>query len=83
MNISPPIAWRDVPVGAVVLDAAGVPRAVVGRWENLGTHLFLLEGDPASHYFAADDPSTTRLVLLDTADAVANLRAAGFEVTDV
>lgn len=93
MNISPPIAWRDVPVGAVVLDHE-TPRTVLANSPinpavinaTIGLNLspaeswraVLLEGLGAPLIARAD--ITTHLVLLDTADAVANLRAAGFTV---
>ena len=80
MNVSPPIPWRDVPVGAVVL-YGGTPRTVVANWENCGICLVLLEGDPGSHYPRADD--TVQLVLLDDADAVANLAAAGLTIEPI
>lgn len=90
MNISPPIMWRDVPVGAVVLDHE-TPRAVlandpISQFDPVATMMrlspaeswrgVLLEGLDAPLIARAD--ITTHLVLLDTADAVASLRAAGF-----
>lgn len=75
MNLSPPIPWRDVPRGAVVL--YGIPRRVLVKAPYLGAHglrSVLLEGVPP---FVVNDDAGVQLVLLDDADAVANLAAAG------
>ena len=88
MNVSPPIAWRDVPVGAVVLDG-GTPRTVLVNGPMPHAGVMALKLSPAESWRAvlleglgaplvARTDITTHLVLLDTADAVASLRAAGF-----
>lgn len=75
MNVSPPIPWRDVPVGAVVL-IDDTPRTVLANqdYEAHGWRLILAEGMGP---FSVRPDDTASLVLLDTADAVANLRGAG------
>lgn len=75
MRYLDPIPWTAVAPGTVVLDARGVPRTVVGNWENLGTCLVLLEGDPTPHYYA--DSTMVTPVELDAADAIGALYAAG------
>jgi hypothetical protein len=77
MRYLPPCPWRLVTAGTVVLDNHGTPRTVAARFENLGTVLVLLEGDPNSHYFAADNPAMAQPVELDAADAIGTLHAAG------
>jgi len=75
MNLSPPIPWRDVPIGAVVL-LHGIPRRVLVNCTMLdGAGSALLEGVPEMMIFSPAD--TVQLVLLDDADAVATLAAAG------
>lgn len=81
MILSPPIVWRFVPVGAVVLLADGdIPRRVImnesihpGRPGD--SRVVLIEG--RSMPPTVGGLSTVRLVALDDADAVATLRAAG------
>lgn len=81
MRYLPPVPWRNVRPGTVVLDRTGTPRAVLINWENLGTCFVLLEGDPNSHYVSADQPITP--VELGTADAIGTLHTAGFTVTPI
>lgn len=72
MRLSPPVPWRDVPRGAIVL--YGLPRRVLVNdpWQMQRT--VLLENMPAIYPRALD---TVQLVLLDEADAIATLTEAG------
>jgi hypothetical protein len=70
MNLSPPIPWRDVPTGAVVL-LDGVPRTVLVDPGHAG--MAGVEGLPLFR----PETDTVQLVVLDDADAVATLAAAG------
>jgi hypothetical protein len=88
MNVSPPIPWSDVPVGATVLDN-GTPRQVLGN-EPLLAHplpgstprrVLLLEGLSAPLITYAD--ATVSLVLLDDVDAVASLIGAGLTIEPI
>lgn len=75
MILSPPIPWRDVPVGAVVL-LWGEPRTVsmVAPGVPLYATLYF-EGIPGAMMFS--DDMRTQLVMLDEADAVTALAVAG------
>lgn len=78
MNLSPPIPWRDVPVGAVVL--LDQPRTVLANTvDRHGLYCeVLIEGRAEPAHVEADGPNgLVQLVLLDDADAVATLAAAG------
>jgi hypothetical protein len=78
VNVSPPVAWRDVPVGAVVLDD-GTPRTVLHKAPSLGAHglrTVLLEGRTP---FVINDGAEVRMVALDDADALATLARAGLD----
>lgn len=87
MRLSPPVPWRDVPRGAVVL-FGGVCRTVLANRPS--THapgrerFLLLEGCAPSHAFSDGPYGTVQLVLLDEADAITTLAAAGLnpEVLD-
>jgi hypothetical protein len=91
MNVSPPIPWADVPVGATVLDH-GTPRQVLGNepFTPLGfrsmpgsepRRVLLLEGLDAPLITYAD--ATVPLVLLDDIDAIGALVAAGLTIEPI
>lgn len=76
MRFLPPIPWRDVQTGTVVLDAGGMPRAVAANIIDIGDRrLVLLEGDPRPHYTAG--AALVSPVELDESDAIGALYAAG------
>jgi len=84
MILSPPVAWRFVPVGAVVfMDRDPVPRRLEHADAQLhhGRRVVFLEGLTAP--MVVDPGSTVRLVALDFGDAVAALRAAGLTAEPV
>ena len=82
MRYLPPIPWRAVVLGTVVLDRNGVARAVIGNMPGApGQRLVLLEGDPSPHYVG--DETLISPIELDEADAAAVLRAAGLVATPV
>lgn len=87
MRLSPAVPWRDVMAGAIVLDH-GIPRRVIDRshFVPTGSIAFLLEGLDAPLVITdefAREPCV-QLVLLEPADAIATLAAAGLnpEVLD-
>lgn len=73
MIVSPPISWSLVPSGAVVL-WRGVPRRVLLGPGPHGDAAWL-EGVDVPMYVPFG--SMTQLVVIDEADAIANLTAAG------
>lgn len=73
MKLSPPIPWSLVPDGAVVLWRDAPRRVLLGPGPN-GDAAWL-EGLDVPMYVPPG--STTQLVELDEADAIANLAAAG------
>lgn len=81
MNVSPPIPWRDVPTGATAL-IDDTPRRVLDIYAAVPSdwRIVLLEGCLPAQYYGAD---TVCLVLLDDADAAANLTAAGLTIEPI
>lgn len=75
MNLSPPVPWRTVPAGAVVL-IGGVPRYVYSNTPELTNfyHTVVIEGDAP---LRVDADATVQLVALDVGDAIGALAAAG------
>lgn len=92
MNISPPIPWHLVPVGAVVLDH-DTPRTVLGNDPLEYGELLYFRLSPAESWRAvllegmapliARADITTNLVTLDDTDAAAVLAAAGLTVKEI
>lgn len=79
MILSPPIPWRDVPAGAQVL-IDGVPRTVIAIDRRGYPWFALTEG--AGPMFIRPEV-TVQIVIMDEADAVTNLLAAGFTATPI
>lgn len=90
--VSPPIPWRDVPAGAQVL-IDGVPQTFLfTRPTVMGAHIpEWLYADLIDIYVEGCTPprctvreiDTVQIVIMDGADAVANLLAAGFTATPI
>jgi hypothetical protein len=80
MILSPPIPWSDVPAGAQVL-IDGVPRTVLQNnpHRDWGRRV-LAEGLGPQTYV---NGAAVQLVIMDEADAVANLLAAGFTAAPI
>jgi hypothetical protein len=79
--LSDPIPWNDVPAGAVAI-IGGEPRLILSvmAWSSIEAVSVFAEGEPPLVFGRRD---TTRLALLDEADAMAALRAADFIVTPI
>ncbi len=80
MQLSAPIPWSLVPIGAVVM-LDGAPRTLLSKTPGTGGVFTVLpEGLPGGNVL---DRDTVQLVMLDDTDAVATLAAAGLNPEEI